>query len=50
MQKHPMKLTSITPIGNIVNEECFMKSLMRYLSGAPKAPPNAIRKNFVIVV
>ena len=50
MQKHPIKLTSITPDGKIINEEFFIKSLMRYLRGAPKAPPKAIKKNFVIMV
>ena len=50
MQKHPIKLTSIIPVGNIKSEECFIKSLMRYLIGAPNAPPKAIKKNFVIVV
>ena len=49
MQKHPIKLTSIIPVGNIINEECFIKSLRRYLRGAPKAPPKAIKKNFVIM-
>ena len=44
MQKHPIKLTSITPDGNIINEQFFIKSLMRYLRGAPKAPPKAIKK------
>ena len=48
-QKHPIKLTSIIPVGNIINEECFIKSLRRYLRGAPKAPPKAIKKNFVIM-
>ena len=49
MQKHPMKLTSIIPLGNIRKYEFFIKSLMIYLKGAPKAPPHAIKKIFVII-
>ena len=49
IQKHPIKLTSIIPVGNEKKYKIFIKSLMRYHRGAPKAPPHAIRKNFVIM-
>ena len=48
MQKHPIKLTSIIPVGNVKKYKFFIRSLMMYLRGAPKAPPHAIKKNFVI--
>ena len=48
-QKQPIKLTSIIPLGSIKIDECFIKSLIKYLRGAPKAPPHAIKKNFVIM-
>ena len=37
-------------MGSEKNEEFFIKSLMKYLNGAPKAPPNAMRKSLVIMV
>ena len=49
IQKHPRKLTSIIPLGIIKKYECFIKSFMRYLSGAPMAPPRAKRINLVIM-
>lgn len=49
MQKHPIKLTSIIPVGNAKKYKFFIRSLMMYLRGAPKAPPHAIKKNFVIM-
>ena len=50
MQKHPIKLTNIIPLGIIKKYEFFIKSLMRYLRGAPKAPPNAMKISLVIMV
>ena len=50
IQKHQIKLTNIIPVGKVKKYKFFIKSLMRYLRGAPKAPPHAIRKIFVIMV
>ena len=50
MQKHPIKLTSIIPVGNVKKCKFFIKSLMANLKGAPKAPPHAIKKNLVIMM
>ena len=50
IKKHPIKLTNIIQPGSAKKVEFFIKSLIRYLNVAPKAPPNAMRINFVIMV
>ena len=50
IQKHPIKLTNIIPLGSAKKEEFFIKSFNRYLNGAPKAPPHAIKISLVIMV